>query len=195
MKLTCDGVSRFKSVFLFYTIMKNEIWKDVVGYETIYEVSNMGNVRRKEGSKYYRGLLLKLSPAKDGYCLVKLCNGKTQVSYLAHRLVAIAFLENPESKREVNHKNGIKMDNRIDNLEWATPTENQMHAIKNGLKTFKTISGDKQYNSKLSQESVEYIKSNFVKGKTPLKYFAEKFGVHVTTICKITANKNWRWLK
>ena len=98
-----------------------EIWRDVVGYEGLYQVSNLGNVYSVRSKKILKPVTLKI-----GYSTVVFPN-KTRV-YI-HRLVAQAFISNPENKREVNHKNGIRNDNRVDNLEWVTPSENIRHCF------------------------------------------------------------------
>jgi hypothetical protein len=101
----------------------SEIWKDVFGYESKYQISNFGKVR----SLIY-GKKIILSPANiNGYKQVGLSyKGKTNKFYV-HRLVLIAFIENTENKKEVNHINGVKNDNRVSNLEWCTPKENMKH--------------------------------------------------------------------
>lgn len=106
-----------------------EIWKDVDGTEGKYVVSSLSKVKLKTSDK-------PLKPKIDryGYPTVKvLINGKFMTKTV-HRIVATAFIPNPLLKKEVNHINGIKTDNSIDNLEWVTMKENQVHAWKSGLK-------------------------------------------------------------
>ena len=104
-----------------------EIWKPIKNYETFYEVSNIGNIRNIKTNK-----LLKPSLNHKGYYKVCLCNSKEQKNILVHRLVAENFLDSIK-KEQVNHKNGIKTDNRVENLEWVTCKENIIHSYKNGL--------------------------------------------------------------
>jgi hypothetical protein len=100
--------------------MLNE-WRDIEGFD-MYEVNAQGQVRRK-------AQILKPGSIPSGHLTVALCRGKGKPkSMYVHRLVALAFLKNPESKRVVNHKNGNPKDNRLDNLEWATHSENNAHA-------------------------------------------------------------------
>ena len=105
-----------------------EIWKDVVGYEGLYQVSSFGNVKSKKNKLKY------LTPLEGRYLKVRLysCLGKW-TSYTIHKLVAQAFIVNNESKPHINHINGDKRNNMVDNLEWCTPSENckhRFHALK-----------------------------------------------------------------
>lgn len=103
------------------------IWRPVPinGYEECYEVSNRGEVRsRKTG--HYRKLKLKHN-RRSGYMYVNLYNKESSITRSVHRLVAMAFLPNPDDKPEVNHINEDKTDNRVENLEWTTSHENNVH--------------------------------------------------------------------
>lgn len=92
-----------------------EVWKKVEGYNN-YEVSNMGNVRRLFPKGYH---YLKQIQKRDGYMRVVLCKNGQQKTFYVHRLVAKAFIPNPDNLPQVNHKNFIRNDNRVDNLEWC----------------------------------------------------------------------------
>ena len=117
-----------------------EVWKDVVNYEHIYMVSSLGNVKRKERTIIVNGVSKKLKEKTTkthyddrGYKKIVLHINKKSFKTGVHRLVAMAFIPNLENKPQVNHINGIKHDNRIENLEWVTNQENNLHAVKNGL--------------------------------------------------------------
>lgn len=122
--------------------MIDEYWKDVIGYEKYYQVSNLGNVRSldrkitwKNSFRNLSGKMQRLIKHKSGYIRVSLNkNGKTKY-HNVHRLVAMAFIDNIEKKQEVNHIDGKKDNNHYENLEWCTRSENVKHAVKTGLVT------------------------------------------------------------
>lgn len=182
----------------------DEIWKDVVGYEGLYKVSNMGRVKRlgkvinriakdkREGKRsqgsYEQVIILKdkiLKPQmkEKGYLVVGLVKDGKQKRIFIHRLVAIAFIPNPNNKPEVNHLNGNKGDNRVDNLEWVTSEENNKHAIKTGLN--KGFTG-----SKISEEDKKWIRENYVYGSREFGQLAmaKKYGVRTKRIKSIIEN-------
>ena len=108
-------------------VLMSEEWRDVIGYESIYQVSNLGRVKRIAGGYGARvGRILR--PRTGRYPTVALSVGSCPCTHFIHRLVALAFLGSPLEGSEVNHKSGIKTDNRVSNLEWVSPSENRLHA-------------------------------------------------------------------
>ena len=116
---------------------KIEAWKEIESYESKYEVSNIGRVRSMPRNKSGLGrsypLIMKQSSDKDGYMIVSLRTDGKSYRHRVHRLVAGAFINNEDKKPFVNHKNGVKDDNRVENLEWVTASENAFHAVRTGL--------------------------------------------------------------
>lgn len=110
-----------------------EVWKPIINYEGQYEISSFGRVKslpRTNGTfrlSKEKMLHIKLN---RGYSYVTLCKNNKLRTFTVHRLVAVAFIPNQDNKAEINHKNGIKTDNRIENLEWATSSENKIHRIE-----------------------------------------------------------------
>jgi hypothetical protein len=108
-----------------------EIWKDIVGYDGAYKVSSLGKIK---SYKKDVPIILKPGKDKDGYLQVSLSkNGKASMRKI-HRKVTETFINNTFNKKCVNHINGIKGDNRVENLEWCTHKENTQHALNNGLR-------------------------------------------------------------
>ena len=163
---------------------KKEIWKDIKGYEGIYQASNMGNIRslyfynNRYKTKHYRKKLMKQSEDKQGYKIISLSKNKKQKTYKVHRLIAQTFIKNPDDKKEVNHIDGNKSNNEINNLEWCTRSENQIHAYKNKLqrqtKKMKIHSielGKKYGKMNGSKTGKENIKKAIEKRKIPVNQY------------------------
>ena len=123
----------------------NEIWKEIPGYEGYFEVSNFGNFRsldriikyKNNGFRKYPGKMLKVEQMQDGYQRIVLMKDAIKKRYMCHRLVALAFIDNPNNLPQVNHKDGIKNNNHVDNLEWCTQSQNERHSINTLGKTMK----------------------------------------------------------
>lgn len=110
-----------------------EIWRDITGYEELYQVSNLGRVKSLGNDKNRKEKILKPSKNKCGYLTICLHNDNKIKNFKVHRLVAEAFIPNPENKPEVNHEDGNKENCCVSNLTWATKSENMMHAYKKNL--------------------------------------------------------------
>lgn len=107
----------------------SEIWKDIKRYEGLYQVSNIGKIKRIGKNERIKKTFID----KNGYERVELSKLGVNKKYSVHRLVAEAFINNCFNKKEINHKNGIKTDNRVENLEWVTRSENELHAYRTKL--------------------------------------------------------------
>ena len=157
-------------VFIGYEYTNDQVkWKKIYwmnGEETKYSISNIGLVRNDKKDK-----ILKTREYK-GYLRVGLTHNGKQKEFLIHRLVAIAFIPNPENKPEVNHINGVKSCNYDYNLEWVTRTENQIHAVKNGLIDYKNNKNGKN----ISEEKIQKICKLLEENKLTEVQIAKKIG-------------------
>lgn len=132
-----------------------EIWKDIIGYEGLYQVSNLGNVKSLKKKSINRHGWIRILPelimiqkiSNNGYKRVGLVKNGHQKQISVHRLVTIAFIENKNNKPCVNHKDGNKLNNNVDNLEWVTISENSLHSTRVLCKLHNT-KGDKDSQSK-----------------------------------------------
>ncbi len=171
----------------------DEIWKDVVGFENYYKVSNFGKVKsldriiekeKHHNQKFakYRGKILK-PKVVGGYHTVDLCKNKIKYPIRVHRLVAQAFIKNSNNKPFINHKNSVKTDNYIKNLEWCTQSENVIHAYKNNRMVG---------NRKITEQDVLNIrKTTDISGAE----IGRKYGLTRSAISKIKNKTNWKHIK
>lgn len=121
-----------------------EVWKDVPEYEGLYMISNLGNVLSKvPNNGKPKKKIMKQSICSSGYMKVVLSKNGNHKQHMIHRLVAKAFIPNPENKETVNHIDGNKKNNCVDNLEWNTYSENLKHAYKNGLNSWNPRKGER----------------------------------------------------
>ena len=176
-----------------------EVYKDVINLEGYYQVSNLGNVRsldRITNTKYKRlskGQLLKPLLTQWGYYCVNLKKSQITTHWLIHRLVAYHFHDNPNNKTQVNHIDGNKFNNRADNLEWVTPSENQLHAHRTGLNhsNLKSNFGSTNVNCKLTIIIADEIRELYKSKLYTQAKLAELYKVNQQTIWSIINNKTW----
>lgn len=171
----------------------NEAFKPVVGYEGLYEVSNLGNIKILSS-----GMIKVNTLEKVGYWVVKLQKQRISKTHRVHRLLAEAFMDNPENKRTVNHIDGNKSNNTLSNLEWATHSENSKHAFETGLSKppvgiSQQVKGEDHFKSKLTEQDVIYIRKNCKEngGEMSNAALARKFDVTRNAIGKIVKRVNW----
>jgi hypothetical protein len=172
-----------------------EEWKDIVGYEEFYQVSNLGNVRSIDRRVPGRRGLLRgahLTPCFNGnYYHLKLSKCNVCTMWMIHRLVAIHFVANPENKPCVNHLDGNKLNNAANNLEWTTIAENTRHAIDVlGI----ALGGEKHYAAKLTDQKVLEIIRLAAEGYNQNE-LSKMFGVSNKNIGYIIRRKTWKHLK
>lgn len=166
--------------------MQEEIWKDIVGMESKYQVSNLGNVkslpRFRKGKAGcivpVRGKILSPKLNSSGYLTVHLRSDDINKYPTIHRLVAEAFIPNTENKNTVNHIDANKLNNSVSNLEWSTHTEQMQHAVNNDLLE---IRGAPKFSKDFKKEISDYYQQNQVS----IKKLAEVFGVSERTAGRI----------
>ena len=170
-----------------------EIWKPVIGYHDIrgdrFMASNTGKIK-----SCVTGKVLKTYVGNRGYESLRLTVDGVKKSITIHRAVALAFIPNPNQYAEINHKDGNKLNNSLNNLEWCTRSQNERHKFDTGLYDPSRISGEHNGNHKLTVENVKYIREHFQRkskefGATPL---CKKFGVNQKTVMDVVNRKIWK---
>jgi hypothetical protein len=176
--------------------MNQEIWKPVVGYEGFYEVSNLGRVQSLDRmclhqNRFLKGKVLSQKTNRGGYHVVHL-RSKFESHPTVHKLVAESFLPNPNKKPTVNHIDGVKTNNQVCNLEWATHSEQMTHAISTGLYSppvLKTYRGEEHGFCKIKDKDLPVILKMREDGLT-LKTIASTFNVGISQIHRIVKGKS-----
>jgi len=169
-----------------------EIWKELEGYSD-YKFSNTGKV----WSKYYNKIL-SVKPRQDGYVVTALRNNERKKCYMmVHRLIALAFIPNPENKPTVNHKNHNRADNRVENLEWATITEQNIHLRKPSTEVTRLRGSRAVWRCSLDGEKLEYYKTI----RDAAKWLLDNKGVeggwkNISAVClnKRKTSHGFKWI-
>lgn len=167
--------------------LPNEEWRPVVGREDRYFVSNQGRLWSAVTNR-----LLKTQLNNRGYLSGSFFLNNTLIRVRVHRLVAIAFIPNPNNFPTVNHKNGIKADSRLENLEWASSKYQQWHKIK-----VLGLDGGTRSGAKLTMDQVNDIRARYQDGRIKIrtgknyKQLAAEFGVHWLTIYDVVKKESW----
>lgn len=181
-----------------------EVWRPIKGFDGVYEVSNLGNVRsvdrtekmknKTHGYVYrkHKGQHIKLHTDGRGfYLMVNLSKDGIRYTKLVHRVVAETFVDNPMQLPEVNHKDENKHNNAAENLEWCDHIYNNNYGTKAG-----STRGENNPQSKFTEEMVRSFKAEYIPrdkeyGLTPL---ARKYGISITHACSIVKGRRWGWL-
>jgi len=177
-----------------------EKWKPVTvePFTEIYEVSNIGRVRSldKMGNhkvrghkRIFRGRVLIQGMANNGYMSVDMRSAPYKKRLSVHRLVALAFVDNKYSKPQINHIDGDKANNHVDNLEWVTPSENQLHSRRIGLQ--KTVVGEDVFFSKLKVVDVLSIRERHASGESLIS-ISKDYHVAYSNISAIITRRSWK---
>ena len=152
----------------------------------LYTIDEFGKVKNTKTNKYLKGAI-----NSKGYLRVELHLNKKIKKFFVHRLVAEYFVENPLNKEQVNHIDGNKLNNNMNNLEWVTNQENRNHAIKNNLT--KNLCGEEAPWSKLTKKDVIFIRSEYDKKETfNAKKLSKKFKVSTSQILLVAKRKSWK---
>jgi hypothetical protein len=162
-----------------------EVWGDIPGFEGLYQVSNLGQVRSLH---YGKTRILKTSPNNDGYLGLDLFKNGKRTCRRVHKIVAIVFVKNTDNLSEINHINGNKLDNRASNLEWCTRSHNLKHAFSSKLRTSK---GEANARALLTETDVAEIRHRYEAGLATYRSLAREFGVSKSTIGAVICRETW----
>ena len=159
------------------------ITKPLIGYEGLYEITSDGKIYSLPKRTLKRRQIVRFSRNNSGYDCVALCKNGKHRTHTVHKLVMETFVGERPEHMDIDHINGIKSDNNVDNLRYCTRSENMKNARRNGFKNY----GEHSRFSKLTQDNVDYIRNS----QMTQSQLAEKFGVSVATISRIIRYKIW----
>ena len=178
------------SLVWFY-FMEKEIWKDIPNYEGVYLVSNFGRIKSFRRNWKTNERILAISIWAGGYRVIKLSDKNRIIkTYKISRLVALTFILNPHNLPEVNHKDGNKLNDEVNNLEWVNRSDNIKHALRIGL--FTSRKGEKNSNAKLNNFQVRVIRKI---NDMYQREIAEIFNISRSQIALIRRNGSWKHVK
>lgn len=178
-------------------IKEIEIWKDIQGYEGLYQCSNLGRIKslnrykqaRNGSISSFKEIIKKLQTTRKGYLVVTLNRNKERKTFFVHRLVAQAFIPNPDNKPQIDHINTNRTDNRVNNLRWVTPLENSNNPLtKENLKNYrdKMKSGDYSHSKIVLQYS---LSGDFIKEWTNITTIHKEMNYNPSCISECCNNK------
>lgn len=159
--------------------------RDIKGFEGLYKINKDGRIWSIRKNKW-----LKYRNFENRYPTACLWRDKKDYYFYVHRLVALTYIKNPKKLREVNHKNGIKTDNCVENLEWCSQIDNKKHAKLNGF----TTRGDRNTQTKLTVQNIKDIRTEYALGKISHNRLGKKYNVSGSSIYMILHRKNWYYV-
>lgn len=160
-----------------------ESFRDIIGYESHYEISNLGRVRNKRTGRF-----IVTKQGKLGYPKVNLWKSNKYKTILIHRLIGIHFIPNPLNYKEINHIDGNRTNNSIENLEWVSRKQNCIHAVETGLVPL----GQARRNSKLTNAQAMEIYKLSHSGTMKRQEIANMFQISTTQVSQIKNKREWR---
>lgn len=165
-------------------------WKKIPNY-SLYECSNTGLIKTFNWKNSGKTRIMKPALDGSGYLRTMLKRDDGVIHTIkVHRIVAQTWIDNPENKEEVNHKNAIKTDNNVENLEWATRAENLAHSLENDLQY--VLKGEEIGNSILTEKQVLEIRARFIPRRVTRDMLSQEYHVSPHTIKNVVTRRTWR---
>jgi hypothetical protein len=181
--------------------LEKELWKPMFGYEEYCETSTLGRIKvlkrtcidKRDKQKTIKEKILTLGYYSNGYEQFSLSVDNVRYTGIVHRLIAKTFIPNPENYPVVNHKNGVRDDNRVENLEWCTQSYNSKHAFKELGREIRDMKGENNARTKLTEKEVIAIKKEYSEGVLPKSiYTTYSDKVSFSAFRKICGGQTWK---